>query len=153
MKKILFVSVLFFLFSCSVTYKTGSEGEKYKIPKGLSEFLASFEKSVTLHDENKVLSHMDKGYKKEQHNDMLEGRTEQFLNEFFSGTNVDGNGFVSIKFKSIIGIYFVSIQQNDNSYTVYYTLKTKTASVDCNWEISVTKTDAGTVYGLIGAVG
>jgi len=153
MKKILFISALFFLFSCSVTYKIGSEGEKYKIPKNLSVFLSSFEQSVTSHNQNKVLSYMDNAYKKEQHDEMLEGRTEQFLNEFFSGTNVDGSGFVLVKFSLIRGIYFTSIQQTETGYTVYYTVKTKDVTVDCNWEISVTKTEDGTVFGLVGAFG
>jgi len=153
MKNFLFITALFFLLSCSVTYKIGSEGEKYKLPEKLSAFLNSFEQSVTLHDSNKLLSYMDKAYKKEQHDEMLEGRTEQFLNEFFSGTNVDGSGFVLVKFSLIRGIYFTSIQQNETGYSVYYTVKTKDVTVDCNWEISVTKTEDGTVYGFVGAVG
>ncbi len=153
MKRFLFISALFFLFSCFATYKIGSEGEKYKIPKNLSVFLSSFEQSVTSHNQNKVLLYMDKAYKKEQHDEMLEGRTEQFLNEFFSGTNVDGSGFVLVKFSSIKGIYFTSIQQTETGYTVYYTVKTNAVTVDCNWEISVTETEDGTVYGLVGAVG
>jgi len=153
MKKILFISVLFFLFSCASVYKIGSEGEKYKIPKKLSVFLNSFEKSVLLHNTDKLLSHMDKEYKKEQLDGMLEGRTEQFLNEFFSGTNVDGSGFVNLTYSSITGIYFTSIQQNEGSYTVYYSVEIKNRRVDCDWEISITKDGDNTVYGLVGAVG
>ena len=153
MKNTLLISVLFFLFSCATTYKTGSEGEKYKIPKDLSAFLSSFEKSVASHNIDKTLSCMDKQYKKEQLDGMLEGKSDQFLNEFFSGSNVDGSGFVSVKFKSITGIYFAGIQQSDNGYTVYYTVETKDAKADCNWDISVTKSESGTVYGLIGAFG
>ena len=153
MKKFVLISTVFFLFSCASTYKVGSEGESYKIPKELSVFLSSFEQNVTSYNSDNVLLHMDKAYKKEQHDDMLEGRTEQFLNEFFSGLNTDGSGFVSVKFNSIKGIHFVSIQKNETGYTVYYTIETKEANIDCSWEISVKKTEYGTKYGLIGAVG
>jgi len=153
MKKFVLISTVFFLFSCASTYKVGSEGENYKIPKELSVFLSSFEQSVTSHNSVNILLHMDKAYKKEQHDDMLEGRTEQFLNEFFSGSNVNGSGFVSVKFNSIKSIHFVSIQKNETGYTVYYTVETKDAIVDCSWEISVKITETETVYGLVGAVG
>ncbi len=150
---VLFFAVIFLIFSCSTTYKTGSEGEKYKIPKDLSSFLHSFEKSVTLNDSAEILSHIDKNYIKEQLENMLEGRTEQFLNEFFSGNNVDGSGFVSVKYNTIKGIYFSSLQKNESGYTVYYIIETKDAKVECTWEISEIKTTHGTIYGLIGAVG
>ncbi|NOZ34414.1 MAG: hypothetical protein GXO80_03840 [Chlorobi bacterium] len=151
-KYILFLGIWLFV-SCSTTYKIGSEGEKYKLPKDLVVFLNSFEQSVASHNVDKLMLLMDKNYKKEQHDDMLEGKTAQFINEFFGGTDVNGSGYKNPKFKNITSIHFTSIQEIENGYTVYYFITTKEYRIDCRWDISVNKTKNGTIYGLIGAVG
>jgi len=153
MKNFVYISVVFFLFSCATSYKIGSEGEKYKLPKELVLFLNSFEQSVTSHDTNKLLQNMDIGYKKDQLNGFLGGKTEPFINEFFCGENVATGTFKCLNFNEISGIYFSSIQKKDSTYTVYYSVSSKKITVDCSWDISVTKNNGKTVYGLVGAVG
>ena len=100
-----------------------------------------------------ILGSGDKNYIKEQLEEMLEGKTEQFLNEFFSGKNVNGTGYLSVNYQSVTGIYFSSLQKSESGYTVNYIIETKNAKVECSWELSVKKTETGTTYGLIGAFG
>ncbi len=153
MKKNILILGILLLVSCSTTYKIGSEGEKYKLPKDLVVFLNSFEQSVTSHNVGKLMLIMGKNYKKEQHDDMLEGRTAQFINEFFGGTDVNTGGFKNPKFKDITSIHFTSIQKSESSYTVYYLISTKKFQIYCRWNISVKKRENGMIYGLVGAVG
>ena len=58
-----------------------------KPPKDLKKFTKSFEKAVKLNTYSDLMPFFDDAYVKEQHDMMLEGRTEQFVREFLGGKN------------------------------------------------------------------
>src|SRR6478735_5059835 len=98
MKKIHLISILFILASCAVEK---SSSTKPQDGETIDAFVSSFEKATLSHDANQIMLFMENGYVKEQHDQFLEGRTEQFLNEFYCGNNVSSNTFECAKYQKI----------------------------------------------------
>ncbi|MCF6366360.1 MAG: hypothetical protein L3J35_09170 [Bacteroidales bacterium] len=154
MKCLYFIFAVTLIFSCSSVQKVGIKGEKYKISKELNQFLLDFESAARNHKKGAMLNLLDKDYKKEQHDEMLEGRTNQFLNEFFAGYLISESKFKSPGFESIISLNFVSIKQIDeNSFDVSYIIKSKDFELVREWEIIIRNVNGKQVYGLVGAFG
>jgi hypothetical protein len=152
--KYLFVLFGLFLFSCATTTKLNTAGTKYKIPKDLDLFLNEFENTVKTHNQSKVLNFMDPDYIREQLDDFLDGRAEQFLNEFFCGMKTDDSGFFCPEFETITGFEFEDIEKTEEGmYRVVYTITTKAESIRCDWGIMVIPTGVVYRYGLVGASG
>ena len=154
MKHLYLPLVILFVFSCSSVQKTGSSGEKFKISKGLNQFLLDFETSAKSHDKKAMLNLMDKEYLHDQLDNMLEGRTDQFFNEFFAGRQTNGKGFRVLNFDTVTTLDFTGINQtNENSFEVFYIVKTPEYQINCQWQIKLHSINGKTVFGLVGASG
>lgn len=132
--------------------------------KDLDKFLFSFEKAVLAHDKQGCMSFMSPRYVHEQHDQFLEGRTDQFLREFFSGTveagiQVEGeekvNNYRSINFNEIKNIELILITSNDALKEVVYRITTnKDMVISCTCFVEdIQEKDAKYPYGIFGAVG
>ena len=135
MKYFLLIFSIIFISSCSSVQKLGTTGEKYKISKEMNQFLLDFESAARNHKKTVMLNLMDKVYKKEQHDEMLEGRTAQFFAEFFAGNLVNDKGFKTVPFETIIIIKFVSIKQTDeDTFEVCYIVESADFKVKKQWQ-------------------
>lgn len=149
MKQLLLLCIVFILASCATEKSSSTKAQDGTI----EQFVSSFEKATLSHDSREIMLFMENGYVKEQHDQFLEGRTEQFLNEFFCGTNQRSNKFECTGYKKIDVIERVSIVKKENWYD--YTFKIKVGN---EW-ILVVQTIAGKpskyskIYGLVGASG
>ena len=82
MKTILVLLVLTPLFIHAQTEKAAKLNEK----SAEVIFLRKVELAVRAHDADQLMMYMEPGYKRSQHDEFLEGRTLQFLTEFFCST-------------------------------------------------------------------
>jgi hypothetical protein len=148
-----FLIVVVFLFSCATT-KINTAGAKYKIPKDLDLYLSEFENTVKTHNQSQVLNFMDPDYIREQLDDFLDGRKEQFLNEFFCGMQTNDHGFYCPEFDDITKFEFESIEKTDDGmYRVVYLITSDNITVRCDWGIMAIPTGVVYQYGLVGASG
>ena len=152
MKQIISVFLILSLIACSGAKKTVTY-EGSKIPKGLKEFLIRFEKASVEHNKKLVLELMDPNYIEEQHNEMLGGRTDQFLNELFCGNQTNGKGFKCPGFENITKLKLIGVKNNTESYTVYYIITTGEFEIKRDWEVTKQVSKFGIIYGIYGACG
>jgi hypothetical protein len=154
MKYFIIITMSLFIFSCATTSRVNSSGAKYKLPKELDVYLSDFENTVKTHNQSQVLNFMDPDYIREQLDNFLDGRTEQFLNEFFCGMKTDDSEFFCPEFDDITGFAFEDLEKTDDGmYRVVYIITTDTESVRCDWGIMVIPTGVKYHYGLVGASG
>ena len=154
MKHLYLIFIVFFIFSCTSVQKINSSGEKYKISKELNQFLVDFESAVEDQKRTELLNLMDPDYKKEQHDEMLEGRTDQFLNEFFAGRQTNGKGFKVLNFESVTSLDFSGINKtNEDTFDVFYIVKTSEYQINCRWQIKLRIIKEKNVFGMVGASG
>lgn len=126
------------------------------IPHALLAFLDEFEQAVLSHDKGRMLELMDKRYRAEQHDDFLEGQTDQFLNEFFDGKTPDGR-WGHITFSNISRIERLSLEPAERghssglpAFVVSYRVEADGVVVIVSWNVTESPWDR---YGLYGAVG
>lgn len=158
--------VSFFLNSCKsksgvpaaieVT-NTDTIKEKYTLVEpvytDLESFLKGFEAAVMSKDPGRILPYMDKDYLREQHDSLLQGRTYQFLNEFFSGNSLEKQTFINVDYKKINAITRNETNFTTGYYAISYSVFVDKNTIKCTW-IIMTKLDNGKpVFGLYGAVG
>lgn len=117
---------------------------KKKAPEVL--FLKEVESAIKTHDADKLMSYMEPGYKRTQHDEFLEGRTVQFLNEFL--------WCEGLIFNEIIDAQLISYKQTEgdkNEYEVRFYLKS--AAVECYANIFMVRHPETKVLSIFGAVG
>ena len=154
MKHLYLILSIILISSCSSIQKINSSGEKFKISRELNQFLLDFETTAKSHSKNGMLNLMDKEYKQEQHDEMLEGRTVQFLNEFFAGRQTNDKGFKVLDFETVTTLDFISINQTDeDTFEVFYIVKTPEYQINCHWQIKLRSINGKKVFGLVGASG
>ncbi len=68
---------------------------------------------VAMQDRDRLMALMDPEYVQEQHDRLLEGRTDQFLNEFFAGTEVVSGKFRSVEVEELQRIERIDIEETD----------------------------------------
>lgn len=120
---------------------------------GVEEFLQRFEQATLAHNKTLLLDLMDHDYKVEQHDKVLKGNTEQFLNQFYCGYRTDGQGYRCQKYPEITGMKRVELLPNDGNYTATYHVFTKDIAVNISWLIMVKKQGKSVTYGLYGSQG
>ncbi|MCD4795323.1 MAG: hypothetical protein K8R54_18975 [Bacteroidales bacterium] len=154
MKHLYLIFAIILIFSCSSIQKINSSGEKFKISKELNQFLLDFETTAKSHNKTGMLNLMDKVYKQEQHDEMLECRTDQFFNEFFAGRQTNGKGFKVLNFETVTILDFTGINQTDeDSFEVFYIVKTPEYQINCQWQVKLRIINGKNVFGLVGASG
>jgi len=105
MKKIFYILSLFAVCACTNTPGKGSadnadnessytESNEEGLPtckEYMEELAKGFAEAVEKHDLQKAMTYLSPRYVKEQHDDFLGGRTEQFISELLGGTLPDGS--------------------------------------------------------------
>lgn len=126
---------------------------KYGSNASVAGFLQSFEQAALDGNEARVMAHMATAYLVGQHDDMLEGRTEQFLAEFFGGYSAKEDRHVSIPLNQIIAMELVKLIESDNGYQVTYRVHAAEISVECEWRLIWLGVASGSAFGFVGAWG
>lgn len=116
----------------------------------LDKFLTGFEKAVLKHNASEIMSFMDESYVKEQHDEFLAGRTDQFLNEFFCGTTLKTNDFKCLNYDSILNLKLINVVQTDDSnYKVFYNISNKHITISAAFILL----NNNNTFGFVGAYG
>ncbi|MFN3939514.1 MAG: hypothetical protein ACK4IY_02930 [Chitinophagales bacterium] len=136
---------LFLLLLCNSCLLIG------QIPDKLEKYLTKLEKAVANHSYNAVLKLTDTDYRKEQHDDFLQGNTKQFVDELLSGYSVETNIFVNHTLNDISSITRSTIHaESENSvYVAYLLLSDYNPPINCTLHF-VKRTKK---WGIVGAVG
>lgn len=123
MKLLLFIS--FYLTSHILHAQEISKQETLK-------FVNEFISAVESHNEDLVIKKLDKSFVKVQLKKFLKGNKQQFLDELFTGEEVNSKEFDAIPFASIISIKVITIEENDETMTDYYfKIKTENGEYIC----------------------
>lgn len=100
-----------------------------------------------------TLRFFDKAYVAEEHDDFLEGRTEQFVSEFLAGSFKKGYYFVNPKLNEILTIKVKKCVYNIKKGEIYSIVEiTLDTGVRYKVKLDMTISETGTL-GFIGAVG
>lgn len=119
----------------------------YKIKEKAPEtkFLREVESAVVTHDADKLMLMMELDYKRSQHDEFLEGRTVQFLDEFFGS---------EIPFNSIESAELINYRLQKGSkteYDVVFRLSAGAKVVDSVFNMRKNvKTNTYAIYGAVG---
>lgn len=108
-------------------------------------FLRKVEQAVRAHDADQLMVYMEPGYKRSQHDEFLEGRTLQFLTEFFCP---------AIPFDQITTVRLISYtssKEDKNQYDVVFYISN--GSSECNSTFFMTRHPGTGVFSIFSAVG
>lgn len=135
--------IAFFVFTLLISPTTFAQ----EISPDQIAFVRNFTKAVQDNRTRKILSFLDKDYRKTQ-SKFLDGAKEQLLNELFNGKS---NGvFVGIPITEILKIEVAEIQQEkDGSYA--YIFRVRSANHDIVSSLQLIK--KGRRFGFVGASG
>lgn len=138
--------------ACSSTQLTPSTEKKPST--SLNAFLKAFEKAVIEHNKENVLTLLDSAYVADQHDGMLEGRTDQFLSELFCGYEIESKAWRCPRFQSITEIKRLRIESvNEDDYRVYFIITDGIGGIKVDLFIKSYEKNHAKTFGLIGAVG
>src|SRR5687767_11288545 len=90
-------------------------------------FLRKVELAVRAHDADQLMTYMEPGYKRSQHDEFLEGRTLQFLTEFFCA-NVPFNQISEARL-----ISYSKSKESKNQYDVVFYVSNGKEACDCTF--------------------
>lgn len=151
MKKLLFLSLTLGLF---LSFTTNSNAIKSGTPKEAKVTVKAFEKAVKSHDQQGIMTLMDPEYVKEQHDEFLEGRTEQFIDELFCGMVVNSDKqFKCMPLNSIKKIKLSSIDMEANPANVSFHVTSDEFEIIMEIGMTSIQVDGKTVYRFYGAMG
>lgn len=139
---------LFFLtFLIVFSSLFSQETKPAKLPKKANEtkFLMNVASLVRAHDADQLMMLMEPEYKRTQHDEFLQGRTDQFLTEFFGGQIP----FLEITVARLID--YKLQRGNDTDYDVTFYLEG--AGKKINTTFYMRKNPGTSVLTLYGAVG
>ncbi|MCB0712181.1 MAG: hypothetical protein KDD67_07610 [Ignavibacteriae bacterium] len=150
---LLLISTL--LSACSgakdVSLIADTEGE------AVDRAVSLLKQGVAKQDKKLLMELMDPDYVREQHDQFLGGRTDQFLNEFFSGENVERGEFVNPHVEDLKSVVDVTVTEleGEGSYEVNAIIEMKSGiRVHNNWRLVVNQLSSKQFRaGLIGGVG
>lgn len=138
------VLILFlFLFSCSTPENMPNRAVQVKLMNSMNEFVFEFIANVDDKNQLKVMEMMHPSYVQEQHDDFLEGRTNQFISEFF------GTAFNKIKTFEHLYSYTVGT----DIFVVFEVQSVDRIKSTHHYHIKFRNDDSGYKYGMVGAVG
>ena len=124
------------------------------IQSKIAVFLDEFEAAVESHNTERIMACMDPDYVKEQHDEFLGGRTDQFINEFFGGYKKNTKSFKTVPYRDIKKLKLLDlVHDGDNFYTAKYLVKAKGVKVLCEWSVKIRFNGGKTAFGMVGAVG
>jgi hypothetical protein len=140
----------------------------------VKELLTQFQRATLKYNVKALLNTMDSKYIKTQHDQMLEGQTDQFFREFFCGSVIGGKTYKCSSPSQIIALHLDQLippkKPQDNWRVVYHvkirelidqqsntqgeTIKTiHEFSILLNFEVTQSEVNGEVRYGIVGAVG
>ena len=119
------------------------------------KFSETFVKSVLIHDEEAILQHIDKSYKKQQLGKFLKGNKHQFLCELFSGFEEKSEEWKNIDYKTITEMTVTSIgnEKSTDNWEVHFQIKTSQFTINSHILLITQKRGRKTKLGFVGAFG
>ncbi len=138
--------VTFLLFIPVMVFSQTEQPMKFKKKAPEVIFLREVESAIKTHDADKLMSYMEPGYKRSQHDEFLEGRTVQFLNEFLWCEGLIFNEIIDAHL-----IRYTQTKDDKNQYEVRFYLKS--AKVECYANIYMVRHPETNVFSIFGAVG
>lgn len=119
----------------------------------LQNYLKTLEQTVLAHDLKGMMELMDADYVKEQHDQNLEGRTQQFIDELFCGNKTDDGQYLCIPFSDITALSYTAIVDLDDGYKVFYEVRSANHKIALDWWITAKIRNGKVVFGIYGAMG
>ncbi|MEZ5013083.1 MAG: hypothetical protein R2794_02210 [Chitinophagales bacterium] len=153
LRKCIFPVILLSFAACSPGWQFHSAQSGDSLPKGLYDFLITFEKATLEHDTTALLQLMDADYRKQQYEDLLQGRTGQFFHEFYCGEQFNGKGYDCLAFDLIDAISRLEVHGGGDSYNVVYMVQSEGIIIKATWTVTVKHIGKEVIYGMYGAVG
>jgi len=121
------ISLVIFLLVSTIGF---SQFESKKVVK---DFCNNFASTVEKGDLNSALTYMEKDYVKNQHDVMLEGRTDQFFSELLAGWDKK-DVFIAPELKEIKTFKITKIAILEESYAkISFKITLKDGTVISNW--------------------
>ena len=126
------------------------------------ETLSAFKAALKVKDTNALTLLMDPTYFKSQHDKLLSGDTERFLNEFFCGPVLGTQKFQCLNFRALQSLSLTSlIRHTQKGWSVVYHFTASTSeapqapiTILLSFELVERKSELGNrVYRIVGAVG
>lgn len=149
--------LLFFAITFLTVNAFGQEPTKVKLEGDLKVFANRVTKAANAHDASAMLMLMDPQYRKEQHDGMLEGRTEQFINEFFCGNIIKSkdsqSNFGCPGFNKISKVKIKHVFPHEHGYQFQMEFRAGKTVYTSTYFVRIRNTKQGVGYGLVGAVG
>ncbi len=147
------ISFLLFLFF-PIQSRAVVLGDAQDIPTEVYQFLKNFESALIAGDKVKVMSMMEEDYRRAQHDGLLKGNTQQFLNEFQCGYRADNpDTYECIEFGKVKAMENTSIIPDQDIYIITYKLTGPSSDINVTWMISVKQVEGKNVYGMVGTYG
>jgi len=117
-------------------------------------YTGSFMKVVKRNDAELTIKHLDRSYVDEQLKKFLKNNKEQFLNELFSGQDINSKEYVAIDFFSINDITLVEIKDDDEkSWIVTFQITTETNVIQSDLRLVLAKRFFRKRLGFVGSYG
>lgn len=114
-----------------------------------AKFVIKFCKVVAAHKESRVIKCLDKKYRTDQL-EFLGGNKTQFVNELFSGNEIQTGEFVNLKLEEIDAIEIVEMEALEYMAWIYvFHIKAGDHTIELWLELK----KHGRKYGFVGAVG
>lgn len=134
-----------FLLISFLTFAQDEKPMKLKEKSAEVIFLRKVELAVRAHDADQLMSYMQPDYKRSQHDEFLEGRTLQFLTEFFCSEIP----FDQIQTATLIR--YTPLRDSKNQYEVVFYISNGIAA--CNSTFFMSKHPSTGVFSIFSAVG
>lgn len=117
-------------------------------------YTTSFMKVVKRNDAKLTIKHLDKNYVNEQLKKFLKNNKEQFLNELFSGQDLNTDEWLAIEFNSINDITLIEIKPDElNSWIVYFKITTENNVIQSDLRLVLSKHFFRKRLGYVGTFG
>lgn len=129
------------------------QAQESAMPPELSSLCKRFMAATVQHDAAGVIDCLDSAYRTGQYEGMFEGRTELFMNQFYSGYFTRKAGFGTIPFGKIKSIELAGFREEKGEYKLSFIVKSKKAEIQLDLTAVVRRAGGKTGYGLVGAWG
>ena len=116
----------------------------------LAAYINKFEAAVESHDRNEVLNLLEPGYVKRQHDNFLNGNTQQFLDELLCGESSDEGKYTCPGFDNISNIKLIKVEPYLDFYFAWYEIKANSTSYKARLPLV---SEDGAPFRLAGAEG
>lgn len=119
-----------------------------ELPKNAIKTIEIFKSTTIEHSQNGVFNTLDKSYRKEQMT-FLENRKEQFINELYSGTDVQDQ-WHNCRLSDVLQIELIEwFEEEGGNYTIIFNIRCHEKSFIASYLLK----KRGKKYGIVGAVG